>query len=60
MIYLLTVVKQERNPKYSPCQDAYSRKNEEKEFIINEELLKVALSEEEFKQIKKSMIEVVI
>lgn len=59
MEYKLTVIKQECNPKYSPCRDQYDRRPEEPEFLINETMLIVNLKEEEFVAIKKAVIEVI-
>lgn len=60
MEYKLTVLKLERNPKYSPKQDQfYSHKSEEPEYLTCNEMLIVTLTEEEFVAIKKAVIEVI-
>lgn len=58
MTYKLTIVKYEKNPKYSPKQTSYNY-SEQPEFLTYEEALIVTLTDEEFSAIKKAVIEVI-
>jgi hypothetical protein len=59
MEYQLTIMKQERNPKWSPMRDPYSGRAEEPEWLVYNTALTVLLNEEEFVAIKKAVIEVI-
>lgn len=59
MEYRLTVNKYELNPKYSPAQYPYSREQEQSQYLVNQDILIVSLTEEEFVAIKKAVIEII-
>lgn len=58
MEYKLNIIRQEKNPKWSPKQNSYDR-NEESEWLYYDTVLDVLLKEEEFIAIKKAVIEVI-
>lgn len=60
MNYKLNIARFEKNPKWCPQINPYeSRRQEEPEYLVNEEALTVTLTEEEFVAIKKAVIEVI-
>ena len=60
MEYKLQVTKIDKNPKWTPQRDAYDRRPEEPEYLTYQECLMVTLTDQEFKTVKKAVIEVII
>lgn len=57
MEYKLTIIRQEKNPNWTPCLSPYQK--EENQYSICDQILEVVLNEQEFQAVKKGVIEVI-